>query len=53
MVITETHPEPAKALSDGAQALLLSELDAYVEDMSLVRACYEQRVKLASRYGAK
>jgi 3-deoxy-7-phosphoheptulonate synthase len=50
MVITETHPEPARALSDGPQALLPSELQHYVQDVQLARTCYEQRLKLASSY---
>lgn len=50
MVITETHPEPSRALSDGPQALLPSELPHYVEDLRLVRRCYEQRKQLAQRY---
>jgi 3-deoxy-7-phosphoheptulonate synthase len=52
MIITETHPEPSKALSDGAQALLLPELKHYVEDLRLVRRCYEERLALAKRLGA-
>jgi 3-deoxy-7-phosphoheptulonate synthase len=50
MIITETHPEPAKALSDGAQALLLHELPHYVEDLRLVRKAYEDRLAIAKRH---
>lgn len=49
MVITETHPEPAKALSDGAQALLLDELQHYVDDLHIVRRAYEERLALLQR----
>jgi 3-deoxy-7-phosphoheptulonate synthase len=51
MLITETHPEPAKALSDGPQALLPHELKHYVEDMRLVRRTYEERLALKQEYG--
>lgn len=49
MIITETHPEPARALSDGAQALLLPELEHYVQDLRLVRQCYADRLALSRR----
>lgn len=52
MIITETHPEPAKALSDGAQALLLPELAHYVEDMRLVRRTYEERLQLLKKHAS-
>ena len=49
MLITETHPEPANALSDGPQALLLPELEHYVRDMEIARKAYEQRAELARK----
>ena len=49
MLITETHPEPSQALSDGPQALLLHELEHYIRDMEIVRKTYEQRAELARR----
>jgi 3-deoxy-7-phosphoheptulonate synthase len=52
MIITETHPEPKNALSDGPQALLLPELKHYVEDLRLVRETYLKRLELAKRFGA-
>lgn len=53
MVITETHPEPTKALSDGPQALLPHELKHYVEDMRLVRRAYEDRLALKQRFSGQ
>ena len=50
MVITETHPEPSRALSDGAQALLPTELAHYVQDTLLVRRAYEDRLALAKKH---
>lgn len=50
MVITETHPEPSRALSDGPQALLPSELRHYVQDLELARQCYLDRRALARQY---
>lgn len=43
MVLVDFHPNPAKALCDGPQALTLDELEPYLEDVRVARACYEQR----------
>jgi 3-deoxy-7-phosphoheptulonate synthase len=45
MVLVDFHPHPKKALCDGPQALLLSELEHFITDTQIVRAAYEQRVK--------
>ena len=47
MVLADFHPHPAKALVDGPQALLMSELEPFLEDVALARAAYEQRVARA------
>ncbi|RUQ29793.1 MAG: 3-deoxy-7-phosphoheptulonate synthase [Candidatus Competibacteraceae bacterium] len=49
MVLIDFHPEPAKALVDGPQAMLLSELSWFLEDVALARECYEKRQALAGR----
>ena len=49
MVLIDFHPEPAKALVDGPQAMLLSELGWFLEDVALARDCYEKRQALADR----
>jgi 3-deoxy-7-phosphoheptulonate synthase len=46
MVLVDVHPRPEAALCDGPQALLLSELPRFVEDVRLTRACYEARARL-------
>ena len=43
MVLVDFHPRPAAALCDGPQALLLTELAGFVEDMRVVREAYEKR----------
>ena len=43
MVLVDFHPAPAKALVDGPQALLLSELPPFLEDVRIARSAYEQR----------
>lgn len=43
MVLVDFHPVPEQALVDGPQALLPSELPAFLEDVRLVRATYEKR----------
>ena len=42
-VLVDFHPRPAEALVDGPQALLLSELDAFLDDARGVREAYEAR----------
>ena len=44
MVLVDFHPKPAQALCDGPQALTLPELPRYLEDIRLVRGCYEKRI---------
>jgi 3-deoxy-7-phosphoheptulonate synthase len=52
MVLVDFHPNPAKALVDGPQALLLSELPHFLEDIALARQAYLQRAALAARHRA-
>ncbi len=48
MILVDFHPNPAKALVDGPQALLLDELPNFLEDISIVREAYEKRLRIAS-----
>ncbi|HET7549172.1 MAG TPA: 3-deoxy-7-phosphoheptulonate synthase [Usitatibacter sp.] len=43
LVLTDIHPEPRKALVDGAQALSLEELPAFLEDCAIAREAYLKR----------
>jgi 3-deoxy-7-phosphoheptulonate synthase len=45
MVLVDFHPDPSKALVDGAQALTLEELPAFLEDVAIVREAYRKRIK--------
>lgn len=45
MVLVDFHPNPAQALCDGPQALLLNELDRYLADVRIVRQAYLERRK--------
>jgi 3-deoxy-7-phosphoheptulonate synthase len=47
MVLVDFHPHPEKALVDGPQALLLSELRPFLDDVALARQAYEQRAQRA------
>lgn len=49
MVLVDFHPEPAKALVDGPQALTLQELPRFLEDVRIAREAYEKRVALAKK----
>ena len=49
MILVDFHPDPARALVDGPQALTLKELPHFLEDVELVRETYEKRVRLAAR----
>lgn len=44
MVLVDFHPAPAKALVDGPQALLLSELPYFLDDCQIAREAYEKRL---------
>ena len=48
MILVDFHPDPAKALVDGPQALLLSELPHFVDDVAIAREAYLKRVALAA-----
>jgi 3-deoxy-7-phosphoheptulonate synthase len=52
MVLVDFHPDPREALVDGPQALLLSELGHFLEDVRIAREAYERRVALAARQAA-
>ncbi len=52
MVLVDFHPQPAKAFVDGPQALLLSELGWFLEDVALARETWEKRSALAKRHAA-
>lgn len=47
MVLVDFHPEPAKALVDGPQALRLEELKWFLDDIAVTREAYEKRCQLA------
>lgn len=49
MILVDFHPNPARALVDGPQALLISELPHFLDDVALARATYEKRLELAKR----
>lgn len=48
MVLVDFHPNPAQALVDGPQALLLNELDRFLKDVEISRNAYLQRRRLWS-----
>jgi 3-deoxy-7-phosphoheptulonate synthase len=43
MILADFHPAPEKALVDGPQALLLSELKLFLDDIAIARKAYEMR----------
>ncbi len=49
VVLVDVHPKPDEALCDGPQALLLPELEYFIQDAVLVRSAYEERLKLRQR----
>ena len=51
MILVDFHPQPEKALVDGPQALQMSELSWFLDDMALARESYLKRVELAKRNG--
>jgi len=53
MILVDFHPVPDKALVDGPQAMLLSELPFFLEDVRIAREAYLQRTALAARFLAE
>ncbi len=52
MILVDFHPNPAQALVDGPQALLMRELPYFLEDVAIARDAYLRRAALAARYAA-
>lgn len=50
MILADFHPDPAKALVDGPQALHLRELPWFLEDIRIAREAYEKRCEVARNY---
>jgi 3-deoxy-7-phosphoheptulonate synthase len=50
MVLVDFHPDPAKALVDGPQALHLSELAHFLQDVAIAREAYVRRVEAARHH---
>lgn len=50
MVLVDFHPNPAKALVDGPQALHMDELEHFLKDAQLARDCYTARCELARQH---
>ena len=46
LILVDFHPDPASALVDGPQALLLSELSRFLQDVQIAREAYEGRCRL-------
>jgi 3-deoxy-7-phosphoheptulonate synthase len=49
MILVDFHPDPARALVDGPQALTLGELPYFLEDVAIAREAYLRRTALAAR----
>lgn len=50
MVLVDFHPQPAQALVDGPQALLIRELPHFLADVKIAREAFEKRVALARSF---
>ncbi len=50
MVLVDFHPEPSTALVDGPQALLLEELQPFLEDMARSHECYAERKRIWEKH---
>ncbi|HSQ79965.1 MAG TPA: 3-deoxy-7-phosphoheptulonate synthase [Casimicrobiaceae bacterium] len=53
MILVDFHPDPARALVDGPQALLLSELSHFLDDVAIAREAYVKRAALARGAGSR
>ena len=50
MILIDFHPHPAQALVDGPQALTLSELPYFLEDVRIAHEAYVKRLELRAQY---
>ena len=50
MVLVDFHPDPPKALVDGAQALRLDELPYFLADVAIAREAYLKRVEAGKQF---
>jgi 3-deoxy-7-phosphoheptulonate synthase len=50
MILVDFHPAPEKAMVDGPQALTLSELPHFLDDVAAVRETYDKRRRLAQQH---
>ncbi len=53
IVLVDLHPRPEEALCDGPQALLIPELSHLLDDLSIVRRAYEERLARAASRAAR
>lgn len=53
MVLVDFHPNPAKALVDGPQALRLEELPWFLDDVAIAREAYQRRRACAEEFAAR
>ncbi|MBI2790483.1 MAG: 3-deoxy-7-phosphoheptulonate synthase [Gammaproteobacteria bacterium] len=51
MVLVDFHPTPPTAVVDSRQAIALSDLNWYLEDIAIARAAYDKRTQLAKQQG--
>ncbi len=49
-VLADFHPDPAKALVDGPQALQMNELEWFVEDLQIARNAFLARKKCHDKF---
>lgn len=49
MLLVDMHPEPRKSLVDAAQAISLTELPYFLEDVAIAREAYLRRIALTER----
>jgi len=50
MILADFHPKPEAALCDGPQALLMRELEHFLEDIAITREAYLKRRQEAKRF---
>ncbi len=50
MVLVDFHPNPAKALVDGPQALKIDELPYFLEDVAIAREAYLKRAEASASF---
>jgi len=53
LVLVDFHPNPPQAVVDSRQAIPVSELEWYLEDIAIAREAYQKRLQLSNKWNQR